>query len=325
MKKALKIAGIVIGSILLLLVIAAAVIHFRGIPAYDVQVPEVQIEYTPERIERGGYLANMVCVGCHISKNRVLEGKHMDDVPSAFGTVYSANITSHPENGLGRYSDGQLVYLLRTGIGKDGNYIPPYMSKFPHMSDEDMYSIIAWLRASDAPVLAASDSTPPQTQPSFLVKMLSNFAFKPFSYPEVDIPQVDTNNIIEHGEYVSNAVLECFSCHSASFTSNDYLEPSKSVGFFGGGNEMLDPVEGKPVFSANLTMDKETGIGNWTLEEFKNAIRFGQLPEGNSLSIVMPKYTTIEDRDLEAIYEYLKTVPPINNLELKGLRTAALK
>jgi mono/diheme cytochrome c family protein len=320
MKKALKIAGIGIGSILLLLVIAAAVINFRGIPTYDVVVPDVQIEYTPERIERGAYLANMVCVGCHISNNRVLEGKHMEDVPAAFGTVYSANITSHPEKGLGQYSDGQLVYLLRTGLSKDGNYIPPYMSKFPHMSDEDLFSIIAWLRASEAPVLAASDHTPPKTQPSFLVKLLSNFAFQPFPYPEAAIPQVDTNTIVEYGAYISNAVLECYSCHSASFTTNNALDPAQSVGFFGGGNKMIDHLEGIPVYSANVTMDKETGIGAWTLDEFKNAVRFGQHPEGNALSVVMPKYTTMKDRDLEAIYEYLKTVPPIKNVELKSLR-----
>lgn len=46
------------------------------------------------------------------------------------------------------------------------------------------------------------------------------------------------------------------------------------------GNHMLDASGTKEVLTANITMDKKTGIGNWTEEEFITTIKFGKLPNG---------------------------------------------
>jgi hypothetical protein len=67
--------------------------------------------------------------------------------------------------------------------------------------------------------------------------------------------------------------------------------------------------------SRNITPDKETGIGNWTLEDFKRTIRTGVNPKGETLlpPMPIPVYQNMPDPDLEAIYRYLRTVKPIRN------------
>jgi hypothetical protein len=187
------------------------------------------------------------------------------------------------------------------------------MPKLVHMSDEDISSIIAFLR-SDHEWVKADATMQPQSEPSFLSKMLTNIgAFKPFPYPDKQIPGPDTNNPVKHGEYIALYQLECFACHSKDFAKNDYYTPSKSEGFFGGGNT-LNNLEGKPLSTLNITMDPETGIGKWTREEFIKALKHGQLPNNQPpLRNPMMPYTNLTDKEASAIFDYLKTVPVIRN------------
>ena len=91
-------------------------------------------------------------------------------------------------------------------------------------------------------------------------------------------------------------------------------EPEKSGGYLGGGNPMLSPEDGKTVvYSANITMDKETGIGNWTEEQFIHAVRFGQRPDGKPLRQPMAPFSALTDEEASAIWAYLQTAPPIRN------------
>lgn len=65
----------------------------------------------------------------------------------------------------------------------------------------------------------------------------------------------------------------------------------------------------------NLSPDKETGIGSWTLADFKNTIRTGVNPKGEALRPPMPigNLQNLPDADIEAIYRHLMTVKPIRN------------
>ncbi len=65
----------------------------------------------------------------------------------------------------------------------------------------------------------------------------------------------------------------------------------------------------------NLTPDKETGIGNWSLTDFKRTLRTGVDPKGQVLNPPMPiaMYQNLPDQDLEAIFNYLRTVKPVHN------------
>lgn len=185
------------------------------------------------------------------------------------------------------------------------------MPKFPLMADEDVYSIIAWLRSDDQR-LAPSPKEYPPNQYNFMMKFLGNVAFSPPPLPARQITIPDTANIVAYGKYVANGLCVCFACHSADFKKMNYLEPEKSAGFYGGGNPMLNK-SGETVPSANITIDKETGIGNLTAEQFYQAVKFGQNPRGGPLYYPMFPHTTLTDAEINGIWAYLQTVPPIKN------------
>jgi mono/diheme cytochrome c family protein len=239
-----------------------------------------------------------------------LTGTQMLDAPKEFGTIYSQNITQDKEYGIGVWTDAELLYLLRTGIKRSGQYSPPYMAKLPVMADDDVNAIIAFLRSDDKMVAAnATPDTP--SEPSFLTKMLTRLAWKPFPLPTEVIPVPDSTDVIATGKYLAHN-LDCFSCHSADFKTNNFLQPELSEGYFAGGNQTLD-YEGRVKPTANLTPDKETGIGNWTKEQFIKAVKYGQKEGEVALTYPMVPYTQLTDEEAGAIFEYLKTIPAINN------------
>lgn len=301
-------------TVLVLVVITgfAAVIHFKGIPSYEAKVYPIVIESTPEKVLHGKKLATMLCVKCHLNpETNSLTGKFLAESPPIFGKIYSKNITQSNMHGIANWTDAQLVYLLRTGIRPDGSFIPPYMPKFNGMADYDVESIIAWLR-SDDPMLAADETVPPASEPSFFTKFLSNIAIKPLPYDGSPRALPDTNNAVEHGKYLATFQLQCFACHSKDFAKVNDLQPELSEGFFGGGNPMTN-YDGKVVNTANITMDEETGIGSWTEEDFIKAVKQMQTPHGKVLQYPMEPYPLLSDKEVSHIYAYLQTVPKVRN------------
>lgn len=312
MKRALKIVGLLVGGLALLVGAFLAWVAVRGIPKYAPGAITLKAEATPERLARGKRFASTLCSGCHMNPTTGhLTGKVMEDAPKEFGTIVSANITKHPDKGIGSWTDGELAYLFRTGVRRDGQYLPPYMPKWPHLSDEDLLSIIAFLR-SDDPLVAAGDVDPPgRTQPSFLTKLLATLVFKPLPYP--DKPKVAPSPLdkVAFGRYLV-AGFDCYGCHSADFKKMNVLDVEKSVGFMGGGNELLD-LRGQVIRSANLTFDEETGIGKWSEQEFIETVRGGIRPDKSPLRYPMGPIPEFSNEEVGAIYAYLKTLPKIKN------------
>ena len=69
-------------------------------------------------------------------------------------------------------------------------------------------------------------------------------------------------------------------------------------------------------FTANLTPDKETGLGDWTLEQFVQTLRTGR-HQGKGRPILPPmpyfNYAKATDEDLASIFAYLRSIPPVRN------------
>jgi mono/diheme cytochrome c family protein len=79
-------------------------------------------------------------------------------------------------------------------------------------------------------------------------------------------------------------------------------------------------------FTANLTPDPETGTGKWSLRNFKDTIRTGRhFGRGRAILPPMPwpVYRNLTDTDLEAVFAYLQSVPPIRNRVPQPLPPAA--
>jgi len=106
---------------------------------------------------------------------------------------------------------------------------------------------------------------------------------------------------IEQGRYLT-VVADCAACHTAAGGAP-----------FAGGRPIETPFG--VVVGANITPDRETGIGAWSDELFLSALREGKGHGGLLLYPAMPYpyYTKVTERDALAIRAYLNTVTPVHN------------
>jgi mono/diheme cytochrome c family protein len=119
------------------------------------------------------------------------------------------------------------------------------------------------------------------------------FALWPTSTREVAAPAAaDQAALVERGRYLADAG-DCTACHTA-----------KGGQPFAGGLPIASPIG--TLYSTNITPDKATGIGNYTLNDFDRALRHGIAANGSSLYPAMPypAYARISDSDLQALYAY---------------------
>lgn len=312
MKKVLKFAGYILATLVLLLVGFCGYVAAVGIPKYDPPItPAITVERTEARIKRGEAIAQVQCMSCHANDDNRLTGKYLGEIPAIFGTIYSKNITQDKEKGIGRWTDGELMYFLRTSIRPDGSFVG-IMPRYALMADEDVKSIIAWLRSDRLPVQATKEEAP-EVEYSFFSKVLVNTILKPGEYPQQPILIPDSTNQVAFGRYIADGVADCYSCHSGDLIDQDKLHPEKSKGYYGGGIKMGGE-GGKEIHTANLTFDEETGIGKkYTKEQFIRAVKMGVRPDGSILRLPMEPRPSLSDYEVGAIYEYLKTIPKIKN------------
>jgi len=109
-----------------------------------------------------------------------------------------------------------------------------------------------------------------------------------------------TTQTINTGEYLARAG-DCVACHSAPGGKQ-----------FAGGRPMPTPFGN--LYAPNITADDETGIGQWTADDFYRMMHKGVSRDGTLLYPAMPfaAYTKVTREDSDAIYAYLMSVPPVN-------------
>jgi hypothetical protein len=316
MKKASK---IIIYVVLALVIIIGALLSYVKFALPNVgDAPDLKVEQTPQRVERGKYLAThvAVCMDCHSTrdwsqfsgpidpKSLGAGGEKFDQAAGLPGTIYSANITPH---NLKSWTDGELFRAITTGVKKDGSAIFPIMpyAAYGKMDKEDIYSIIAFIRT-----LPEQQTASPERELDFPLNFIVNTI--PAKANPAPVPSASKQ--IEYGAYIANASA-CFECHT------NVVDGTPIEGMdFAGGREFKLP--GGSVFTANITPDKETGIGHWTKDQF--VARFKAYADsghkmkaisGTEFQTIMPwtMYGGMKVQDLEAIYTYLKTLKPVKN------------
>ena len=112
--------------------------------------------------------------------------------------------------------------------------------------------------------------------------------------------------VIARGRYLVHGPAHCTSCHGDPAHKADFL--AGKDGPLSGGHEFRLPVG--TIRSANLTADRETGIGGMRDEEIARSLRFGVRRDGRVLAPFMP-FANVSDEDLTAIISYLRTQAPV--------------
>ena len=146
---------------------------------------------------------------------------------------------------------------------------------------------LAWKLFNPGPMAFAGGST---------VALSDYHAADPTGVP-ADLKNAD---VVKRGEYLARAA-DCFACHTVS---RDRL--------FAGGLAL--PLPFGTLYSTNITPDKDTGIGDYTDQDFLNAVQRGIRRDGARLYPAMPfpSYTLMTDADVLAIKAYLFSVPAVH-------------
>jgi mono/diheme cytochrome c family protein len=284
-----------------------------------------KIDATSERLARGSYIVNQnaSCGACHTTREggSILGGER-SDMFLAGGSIIREeemgaqlvlpNITPDVETGIGGWSDDQIMRAIRDGIGHDGHLLIPLMpfTSYQYMSDEDVRSVVAYLRTVP-PVKNAVDRS--KNELPFPMGFLLNrgVAHHP---PAKDVAEVRPpsrgGDQVKWGEYVAR-LGHCWECHSdkkGHGPDTDWL--------FGGGAPMNLNGVGK-VYVRNLTPDPETGLGRYSPAQIKAAIHDGKRLDGRPMappmSLFIPHISGLSDEDLDALVAYLRVQKPIKN------------
>lgn len=328
MKKIFKFIGYLFAIIIVLLATAVAYIKL-ALPNVG-KATDLKVELTQAKIDRGQYLANhvMVCIDCHSTRDWSLfsgpivaetEGKGgeiFDEKLGFPGKYVSPNLTPYK---LKSWTHGEIFRAITSGVTNKGKALfslMPYHN-YGKLDKNDIEAVIAYLRT-----LKPIESTQESSTSNFPVNILINtFPSKPNF---TTIP--NTTNTIEYGKYLTTAA-GCYDCHTKQ-------EKGKFVGDDYAGGFEFKFADGTIVRSSNITSDKATGLGSWTVEAFVNKFKVYEdstfeLPKVNpgNFQTVMPwtMYAGMKKEDLAAIFAYLQTVKAVNNTPEKFTSAKLIK
>jgi mono/diheme cytochrome c family protein len=308
---------------LLFLVVLIVLVVVGGISYITLCLPNVgeaeniHVPNDAKTLARGEYLVNHVvlCTDCHSQRDNskfagpVLDGKLgqggevFDEKVNFPGSVHVPNIT--PYN-LKNWTDGEIFRAITTGVRKDGSAIFPLMPwpGYSKMAREDVYAIIAYIRT-----LKPVNTTYPRASYNFPLNILVHTMPQKATYGTVP----NLADTVKYGGYLVNAG-GCIDCHTQN------VKGKMIAGMeFAGAREFR--IGNNTIRSANITPDKETGIGSWSQDVFLQRFRnFSDKSKATNVSPTDPQtimpwydYAGMTETDLKAVYAYLKTLKPIKN------------
>lgn len=251
--------------------------------------------------ERGEYLVRgpAGCGNCHTPQGP--DGPDMANEMGGFMVeknpgfeAWAVNIT--PGSRVAGWSDDELARAIREGVRPDGSVIGPPMpiGLYRGLSDDDLYSIVAFLRT----LPASANETPFSTY---------NIPLPPAYGPPIDsVPAVPAGVTVEYGAYLAGPVAHCIECH----TPLGERGPKFDTHLGAGGFEFHGPW-GVSV-SSNLTSHAD-GLAGYSDDELRAMITRGLRPDGARMLPPMGyhHYAATTPDDISAIILYLRTLPPL--------------
>jgi mono/diheme cytochrome c family protein len=270
-----------------------------------------------EQLRRGQYLvAAGDCMSCHLREGgEPLAGGLGLNTP--FGVIYTPNITSDKETGIGDWTTDHFYQAMHKGIDDEGNNLYP---AFPYpwftlVSREDDDAILAFLKNTPA-----VKYTPPKNDLPFPLNLrfavkgwnLLNFTAHEF---KTDASQSTEWN---RGAYLVNGLGHCGGCH----TPKNGLGADKSGRNFYGGT--LDSW-----VAPDLTANERTGLGSWSIDDVAEYLATGRNAHagaGGAMADVITYSTSLmSDADRHAMAVYLKSVTASPSVAATGPDAGAMR
>jgi mono/diheme cytochrome c family protein len=273
---------------------------------------------TQTLVQQGEYLARAGdCTSCHTAqKGQPFAGGFRLDTP--FGYLLSPNITPDQQTGIGNWSADDLYRTLHDGVNKHGQYLFPAMpyTSYTKVTRADSDAIYAYLMSLPA-VNNAVEVNHLEFPFNVRLSMLgwNELYFDKGTYQDDPAQSAAWNR----GAYLVEGLGHCSECHSP--------------------RNLLGAIEQKKAFSGalidgwfalNLTDSLKNGLGQWSVADIAGYLKTGA-DKGKSTSlgpmaeVVHNSLSFMSDSDLQAMAEYLKSLPASSTLSTAYKADSTLK
>jgi mono/diheme cytochrome c family protein len=299
------------------LVIAGLAVSWRLLDR-DPEVSAPDVAPSPELVARGEYLARAAdCAACHNAPGgKPFAGGLPFKLP--FGTIYSTNITSDRETGIGTWSDDDFVRALHRGIAKDGTHLYPAFpyTSYSGMSRDDAVAIKAYIFS-----LPAVHKAPPPDQLSFPFNQRWTMAFWNLAFLDAhrfrDTPGFSAEE--NRGAYLATALGHCGECHT----------PRNIAFAMDNGRQFAGTMlEGWHAY--NITPDERSGVGGWSNQQLADYLKTGHgdgrgSAAGPMAEAVANSLQYLTSTDVAALVSYLRKVKPASSEPANPIDVSALR
>lgn len=292
-------------------------------PVTSVAAAKILLEPIPDgpnaaQLRQGQYLARLGdCLSCHLrADGEPFAGGLGLNTP--FGVIYSSNISSDPEHGIGHWTPDQFYRAMHDGIGAQGQHLYPAFPYpwFRNLSREDDDALLAYLKTT--PPVAYQ---PPGNQLFFPMNVRASVAlWNVISLPPQTGAQTPQGATPEwsRGEAIVLGPGHCSQCHTPR---NPFGADTRGKAFQGG---LLDNF-----VSPDLTGNERTGLGRWSVDDITEYLRTGRnarAAAGGPMGDVVTYSTSMmTDEDRHAIAIYLKSLPASADVDSTAADTASIK
>jgi mono/diheme cytochrome c family protein len=251
------------------------------------------------------------CVACHTAPGgKAFAGGY--PLESPMGTIYSTNITPSKTAGIGRYTEAQFARAVRDGVTADGTHLYPAMpyTSYSKMTDSDIAALYDYFMHEVQPI----DTTPAKTALDFPFNVrASMIGWNALYHSEKRFtPDPAKSAEVNRGDYLVNGLAHCDTCHTPR---NLLMAADNSRPLAGGSLGSW--------YAPNITSDKVSGIGAWSVDEIVAYLRTGHVEgkaqaAGPMAEAVENSLQHLSDADLGAIAAYLLQTQPIKSGEAKA-------
>lgn len=268
-------------------------------------------------LSRGAYLAVLGdCAGCHTNgTNPPYAGGR--GFSAAFGTVFSSNITPDKATGIGAWNKGEFYRALHYGVAPGWHYLYPAFPYvyFTHLDHADTDALFDYLRT-----VKPVRSTPPAARVVFPFNIRPLMWFWDFLFLDTaPLKSQPTKSASwNRGAWLVNGLGHCAACHTP-----------KNMMFGDERTKSLNGADLENWFSANLNGNHQAGLGSWTADDIATYLKTGgnarATAVGSMQEVVSLSTSRMNNIDLRAIADYLKSLPPIRTPVPQKPDTDAMK